>query len=114
MRKSVKRQWVRLLQDPFISQCHDCLSEDEGTYCAVGALCELYRREQGGRWEWDEALRRRRFRYGGEDDGEDKVIPVEVSEWACLSEEEEDLVVGLNDAYFDDLPTIGVYVQNNF
>lgn len=93
MNQEVKRLWVEALRSGDYQQGRNYLIEDETfskpSYCCLGVLCELYRQEVGGFWEYqreDDAV----YSFVAKDDEEGcdastTLLPSLVMEWAELS-----------------------------
>lgn len=74
MNPEIKTKWVAALRSGEFEQGHRQLRKGN-TFCCLGVLCELYRRETGdGTWENNHFLRI------------SDVLPSRVSIWAGLSE----------------------------
>lgn len=72
------KKWVEALRSGRFSKLRFGLRKND-SYCALGVLCELYRIENGGRWETSESG----FGiFGGSNTG----LPDEVRSWAGLTD----------------------------
>lgn len=86
MNKEVKETWVTALRSGEFTQGKDRLRTLDDSYCCLGVLCELHRRETGvGSWEVraDSPIFRdesHHYFYMGEDFG----LPQKVADWAGL------------------------------
>jgi hypothetical protein len=50
MNKRIKKLWIKALRSGKYEQDTGWLRTAEG-YCCLGVLCELYRKQVGGKWE---------------------------------------------------------------
>jgi hypothetical protein len=71
MKKSIKKKWVAALRSGEYEQGTGKL-RDGDTYCCLGVLCDIHRKETGGRWRLE------KYR------AENLRLPDEVVSWAGL------------------------------
>ena len=93
MRAKVKRLWLKALRSGEYKQGRTALQPNEGEFCCLGVLCEVYRKETGdGRWT----------KYGtfvAEDSEDACVLPDAVIAWAGLDSDTPRLGPRKNSAY---------------
>jgi len=82
MDQAVKEDWLAALRSGEFSQARHSLykvREGEEKYCCLGVLCELYRREKGGRFDpGKESFTDTTFA------NSELTLPTDVKEWAGL------------------------------
>lgn len=83
MHKEVADKWVAALRSDEYGQTYGYLREEyepgKFAYCALGVLCDLHRKEQGGEWRGDEHL------IGHSYLDAYSTLPVAVEQWAGIS-----------------------------
>lgn len=79
MDQRVKNLWLKALRTGEYKQGHNQLrANEDNTYCCLGVLCDLHRRETGdGEWTTDDL-------YRTSNDVESLGLPPSVAEWAGL------------------------------
>lgn len=93
MKPEIKEKWIAALRSGEFKQTQKRLRKDD-TYCCLGVLCELYRRETGlGAWTLNENV------IGGVYNflGRPSVPPQQVREWAGLSQGNRSQCIVVND-----------------
>jgi hypothetical protein len=90
MNEDVKTKWLVALESDEFRQGKSRLRQVDDTYCCLGVLCELYRRETGkGEWEVKEDYYRGTpelfYHFSvGEQFATSTFLPNEVRQWAGL------------------------------
>ncbi len=74
MKKSVAMKWVEALRSGKYEQGQNCLKREDGTYCCLGALCDI---SKLGKWDGQLSYQ---CKLGGSFMG----IPKEVQEWSGM------------------------------
>lgn len=85
MDKKIKARWVKALRSGKYRQGRRSLRSKEGDrFCCLGVLCDLHRKEVGGKWIKDDyrAGKRRGAMEGG------GTLPTAVSKWAGLGKDD--------------------------
>lgn len=93
MRSEIQEKYVTLLRSKVYTQGAQVMKNNSGCYCALGVLCELYRKETGhGEWKpgGDEG---EEFYISGMPVGE-YVLPYAVREWAGIEEADPFITLG--------------------
>lgn len=84
MNKRIKSDWIEALRSGDYEQGMEFLNRD-GTFCCLGVLCDIYRKQEGGDiWAdnpYDMVKGIKSFR------GESSILPVIVSDWAGLQDD---------------------------
>jgi hypothetical protein len=76
MKQEIKQKWVKALRSGKYKQGEGRLKQKD-TFCCLGVLCDLYRKETGEPWEKDE--------YGSETMlNEESFLPPTVKRWAGI------------------------------
>lgn len=79
MNKEVKAKWLKALRSGKYKQGDSYLRRKDGTYCCLGVLCDIYKKETGeGHWDGS------RFNVGSY--GNSEIPPSKVAEWAGLED----------------------------
>jgi hypothetical protein len=76
LKTEVKKLWVDALRSGEYKQGQSRL-RDGDTFCCLGVLCDLYRKDQGKRWYKHPIL-------GLTMNGEEAYLPLAVREWAGI------------------------------
>lgn len=87
MNKRIKQMWVGALRSGEFEQTWGALARRDSLglcYCALGVLCELYRRDVGDNAPWEKDEYENKFRFLGYD----STLPPLVREWAGLDAED--------------------------
>lgn len=53
MKKNIKKRWIKALRSGEYEQGKGRLKDEEGKYCCLGVLCDITKKETGGRWSSD-------------------------------------------------------------
>ena len=76
MNKLIKKLWLEALRSGEYKQGQDKLKRNDNSFCCLGVLCDLHRKETQGK-DWDNS----NCYYG-----EDNYLPPSVQDWAELFE----------------------------
>lgn len=101
MNPEVKEKWLKALRSGEYIQARAAL-RNKDSYCCLGVLCDLYRKEVGG--EWIEEYTNFDQTFIAEGISESYFLPLQVQEWAGLSShrgwessDREDSLADMND-----------------
>jgi hypothetical protein len=87
MNQQVKQKWISALLSGDYQQGKEALCED-GKYCCLGVLCDLYRKEHP-ETQWQKGTYSREFFLGQAD-----YLPSEVERWAGLTQQDPEVHIG--------------------
>jgi len=94
LKKSVAKKWVKALRSDKYTQCYNGLSEEDGSVCALGVLCDI---SKLGRWKKN--LEYTNYK--------------KVLKWAGLTEDGVDTIVDWNDYEQKTFPTIANLIEQD-
>lgn len=77
MKKEVKQKWTAALRSGEYQQGRKVLRTAEGQFCCLGVLCDLYSKEIGTEWKFEEG----EWKFLGKAG----LLPVAVARWAGLT-----------------------------
>lgn len=84
MKRAIKKLWLEALENGKYKQGNGCL-RDGKEFCCLGVLCDLYRKEKGGRWKKDA------YGWSWYFLDEENFLPFEVRQWAGLDSSNPDV-----------------------
>lgn len=102
MDSAIKQQWVAALKSGEFKQGEGALRRTDGdgvSFCCLGVLCELYRKENGGEWQPRQDGFFEMFE-------EHEWLPNEVAIWAGLDCNGSDTEVEIEDGEWATLPDL--------
>jgi hypothetical protein len=88
MKADVKDRWVNALRSGDYKQGTQCLLSEQGSYCCLGVLCDLYMKESNEEVVWETT----EDSYGdktkvGSFLGYTTILPETIREWAGLNDQ---------------------------
>lgn len=121
MDEKVKESWLRALRSGEYQQGRDFLHQQDGSFCCLGVLCNLYV-ESTGRGHWVVLGDNEFLTFKSESEDMDTCLPESVLKWAdmplCTPEGAPELktdnqsLAGLNDAGFS-FSQLADYIEEN-
>lgn len=112
MKNNIAKRWVNALRSGKYKKTTGALKRTDGSYCALGILCDLYKRD-------GKPLGERPAKNPEEDrddaismGGEIQLPPKKVLNWAGLGQMQAEEIAGLND-FGDSFKRIATYIENN-
>ncbi len=89
MKTAIKKRWVAALRSGKYKQGKRLLKTEDGKYCCLGVLTDLYTKSKvcspEDKSEWESSRRI---------DGEGRVLPYKVRIWAGIDESNPDVIAG--------------------
>ena len=84
MNSEVKAKWLEALRSEEYKQTRYTLRSPNDGFCCLGVLCDIYTKEVGGSWAWDEIQNPDAYSLEVEDQLATVELPDCVVEWAGL------------------------------
>jgi hypothetical protein len=113
MNQEIKQKWVEALRSKKYKQGRGVLRRKD-TYCCLGVLCDLNEKVE---WKFLASTRLIEEQYipsiSPDNAFGDFFIPIEISEWAELSDVSSEVLVELNDDKFYSFEQIADYIEEN-
>jgi len=88
MKADIKDRWVNALRSGDYKQGTQCLLSEDGSYCCLGVLCDLYMKESNQEVEWETTEDSRGVNMKvASFYGYTTILPETIREWAGLNEQ---------------------------
>jgi hypothetical protein len=115
MKNNVARRWVNALRSGKYKKTTGVLKRSNGSYCALGVLCDLYKKE--GKPLGEKPSKDPKDYFSTRMDvvsfgGEVEAPPIKVLKWAGLGGREADEIAAMNDLG-KSFKRIAAYVEKN-
>lgn len=97
MKPEIKEKWAAALESGKYTQGSGCLRRDDGSYCCLGVLTELYLKEHNASWDpltYTEAQKHKNDPFKDRICGWMADLQPDVMRWAGLAEGESDPTLG--------------------
>lgn len=112
MKKNVARKWINALRSGKYKKTTGALKRTDGSYCALGVLCDLYKRDGKPLGEKTSKNPEDEFYDAVRIGGEVQMPPKKVLNWAGLGQIQAEDIASLND-FGDSFKRIATFIEQN-